>query len=173
MKKFLQKFNASIDIIKIIAKYEPSYLLFALPQIIINSILPLLYVYAPKLIIEKLTNGNVYSEVVRVILIYCGILLILNLTNQILSAKSGLAADKFTKKLRYEIGKITMSLELKDIESASARDIIGMANNATGFTETMGLIQRIVSSIITAADLFTLRFGSILSFYLCWRWCFA
>ena len=152
-KKLLSRLAAPVKIVKIIAKYEPSYLFWSLPQIIINSIIPLLYVYAPKLVIEKLTDGSAYSEIARVIIIYCGILLLLNILNKVMSNKSGLAADKFAKALRFEIGKITMRLELKDIEGASQREVIGMANNAAGLTGTMELVQSMVSNIITVTGL--------------------
>lgn len=149
MKKLLLKLAASAEIIKIITKYEPLYLAYALPQVILTAVLPLLYVYAPKMIIEKLTDGSPYIDVINVIAIYAGILLLINIINTIIGSKSGLCAEKFSKKLRFEIGKITMGLELKDIESASFRDIIGMANNAAGLTVTMGLVQNIIANIIT------------------------
>lgn len=151
MKKLLLKLAASAEIIKIIAKYEPLYIAYALPQVILTAVLPLLYVYAPKMIIEKLTDGSPYIDVINVIAIYTGILLLINIINTILSSKSGLYAEKFSKKLRFEIGKITMELAFKDIESANFRDIIGMANNAAGLTVTMSLVQNIIANIITIA----------------------
>ena len=64
MRKFLEKFAAPVEIIRIIARHEPSYLLYALPQMIIDAALPLLYVYFPRLIIERLT-GNFPNRVAK------------------------------------------------------------------------------------------------------------
>lgn len=149
MKKLLYKFIAPIEIIKIIVKYEPLYLLFALPQVFLTSTLPILYVYFPKLIIEELTGGISYTNIVKTIMIYASILLIMNITKAFLSNKSNLYTEKFSNKLRFEIGKITTEVELKDIESSSFRDIIQLANNASGLTGTIGLVQNIISNIIT------------------------
>lgn len=153
MKKLFSKLGAPVEILKIIAKHEPLYLVYAFPQVILTAVLPLLYVYMPKLIIEKLTDGSQYSDVVRIIAIYAGILLMINIGNKVLVNKSGLYADNFSKKLRFEIGKITMRLELKDIESAGFHDVIGMANNAADLTTTMGSFQNIISNIITIVGL--------------------
>jgi ATP-binding cassette subfamily B protein len=153
MKNFINKLTAPLGIIQIIAKYEPMYLFWSLPQIILNAVLPLLYVYAPKLIIGKLTDGSPYKDVICVILVYCGILLILNIANKYLSGKSGFAADRFTKKLRFEIGKTVMRLDIGDMESASQRNIVGMANNAANLTDTLAITQQMISNIITVIGL--------------------
>ena len=153
MNKIISKFAAPIEIIKIIAKHEPLYLFYALPQIILTAVLPLLYVYFPKLIIEQLTNGNPYGDVIKTISIYGCVLLFINLTNVYLKNKSGMRATTFSSKLRNEIGKISMRLELKDIESPKARDTIQMANKAADLTNTMGLVQNIVSNVITVIGL--------------------
>ena len=149
MNKIFSKIAAPIEIIKIIAKHEPLYLFFALPQIALNAALPLLYIYFPRLIIEQLTGGNPYGDVVRTISIYVCILLVINIINVFLKNKSGMRAIIFSTKLKNEIGKISMRLELKDIESAKARDIIQMAGKASEITTAMGLIQNILSNIIT------------------------
>jgi len=153
MNKFIAKLTAPLEIIKIIARHEPLYLVYALPQIAINAALPLLYVYFPRVIIEQLTNGNPYSDVVRVIVTYGCILLSIHLTNAFLKNKSDMRAVTFSSKLRNEIGKIAMHVELKDIESPKSRNIIQMANKASELTNAMGLVQNIVSNMIAIAGL--------------------
>lgn len=153
MNKFFSKLAAPLEIIRIIAKHEPLYLICALPQIVLNAALPLLYVYFPKLIIEELTGGSPYGDVIRTIAIYGGILLFINLANAYLKNKSGMRAITFSSRLRNEIGKISMRLELKDVESPKAQDIIQMANKAADLTGAMGLVQNIISSVITIAGL--------------------
>lgn len=153
MNNFLSKLTAPLEIIKIIAKHEPLYLICALPQIALNAVLPLLYVYFPKLIIEELTSGNPYSDTAKTIAIYGVILLLINITNIFLQNKSGMRAALFSSKLRNEIGKISMRLELKDIENPQSQDMIQMANKAAELTGVMELVQTIISNIITITGL--------------------
>lgn len=153
MNKYLSKLAAPLEIVKIIAKHEPLYLIYALPQIVLNAALPLLYVYFPKLIIEQLTNGNPYSDIIKTIGIYGCILLLINVTNVFLQNKSDMRATVFSSKLRNEIGKMSMRLKLKDIESPQSRDMIEMANKAAELTNAMKLVQNIISNIITIAGL--------------------
>jgi len=154
LSKISAKFSAPVEIIKIIAKYEPLYLLFALPQMILNAILPLLYVYFPRLIIEQLTiNENTYASVIKIISIYACILLFINLVNVFLKNKSGMRAITFSSKLKNEIGKIAMWFELKDIENTKVRDTIQMANKATELTDAIGIVQNVISNVITVIGL--------------------
>jgi len=153
MNKFISKLAAPLEIIRIIAKHEPLYLLYALPQIVLNAALPLLYVYFPKLIIEQLTGENFYIDVIKTITIYGCILLFINLANVFLRNKSDMRAVTFSSKLKNEIGKISMRLELKDIESPQAQDMIQLANKAADLTGAMGLVQNIASNIITISGL--------------------
>lgn len=153
MKKLLSALTAPFGIIRVIAKYEPSYLWWSFPQIPIHSVLPLLYVYTPKLIIEKLTSGNSYTDILSVILIYSSALLILHAFNKFLSGKSGFAADNFSKKLRYEVGKITARLKLEDMEAISQKSSVEMANNAANLTGTLSVAQQMLSNLITVCGL--------------------
>jgi len=153
MNNFTRKCIAPLEVIKVIAKNEPLYLYYVLPQIILNAILPILYIYFPRLVIEQLMSGNPYSEVVRVIVIYICILLFVNAANLLLKYKSDIHSELFASKLKNEIGKISMDLEVKDIENTETRDMIRMAKNATELTATMSLVQNIVSNIITIAAL--------------------
>ena len=149
----MNKLFAPLEIIKIIAKHEPLYLLYALPQMILNAALPLLYVYFPMLIIERLTSDYSYGDIIKTIAIFCGVLLFINAANVFLRNKSGMRAITFSSKLKNEIGKISMRFELKDIESTKSRDMISLANKAAELTAAMGLVQNIVSNIITVAGL--------------------
>ena len=153
MKRFKEKLTAPIKIFKIISKYEPLYFVLTLPQILLSSILPLLYVYFPKLFIEQLTNGNDYSEIVKTVLLYIGILLVINIMNLFLSNKGDFHVDRFSKKLWQETGSITMSLPLENMEGANYRDRLALANNITKITATAGLLQSIIANIITIIGL--------------------
>lgn len=143
----------TIKSLKIIFGYEPLYFVFSLPQILISALLPLLYVYFPKLFIELLMNKNDYGDVVRYILLYCGTLLLLNLINSYFTNKQILCADRFIKKIRKQTGEITMSLPLYEMEGARFKERLSLANNATELTSIVGSLQKIVTSIITIVGL--------------------
>ena len=104
MKSF--KSSSIYKIINIILRNEPVYLLFSLAQVMINSGLPLLYVYFPKLFIEQLTSAQPFESVVKSISIYISILLSANVANAFFSSKSSFYADRFAKKMRQRMGEI-------------------------------------------------------------------
>ncbi len=153
MKRIKEKIKVPFDIIKIIIKFEPKYLLFALPQIIFNAVLPVLYIYFPKLIIELLTSSASYVDILYAIAIYVVIILFINLINTYLSNKSMLLGEDFTKTIKREIGHLVMKSQFYDVESPDYQDIIQMANNATNLIQTINIFQNIISSIITIASL--------------------
>ena len=147
-----RKIRILLAILRLIAEKEPSYLLWSLPQIITNSALSLLAVYVPKRILETLTGVSTFEKIVQVILFYSMLLLFLKMINSYLSNRSNLAAAKFASETRFEIGRITMQLEM-DIETASQRKVIQMANNATGLTGILGIVRQMVSNVITIVGL--------------------
>lgn len=162
-----------------IFRNEPAYLIFALPQVIVNSGLPLLHVYFPKLFIEQLTLARPFESVAKSIGIYIGILLITNTVNSFFSNKSSFYADRFAKKMRQRTGDITMSLTLEDMEGTGYREKLVMANGVTQITNAAGLLQKINSNIITIAGLTFIIFRLDLIFVLiivatlCMRICFV
>lgn len=153
MKKILSKCKSPIEIIKIIKKYEPKYLLAAIPQIFLGAILPLLYVYYPKLIIDELTSNVTYFVIGRTISTFGVLLLSVTLCNGYLKDKSQYHAELFIKKLKYEIGNVAMQMELSDIENPSTQDIIQMASKATELVNITISVQKIISYVITIIGL--------------------
>lgn len=146
-------FSNTVGIIRIIAKIEPAYFLWSAPQIIINSVLPLLYVYAPKLIIEKLTSHEPYGNVAAAVLTYCGILLILNVLLKFLQGKSSFSAENFGRKLRFDIGRTVSGLSLRNVESSSNKEICNIAANAASLTSAMQLLERLTANLISIIGL--------------------
>lgn len=149
----MKRIHKAMKITKIILETEPLYFVFSLPKIIVTSVLPLLYVYFPKLFISRLINNSNYRETVKCILLYCAILLFLNAVNSFLSSKASLCVDCFIKKIRQRTGEITMSLPLCDMEGAKFQEKLSLANNASQLTSIVGLFQNIVADIITIVGL--------------------
>lgn len=151
--KIINKLAAPFKIIKVFAHYEPLYLVFSFPQIVLTAMLPLLYVYFPKLFIEQMTSGKAYIDIAKKILSYAIILLVINLAKSIMENQSGFYADRFSKKLKEATGHLTMGLPLEQMEGAGFQDFLAMANNISDLTNTMGTLQNILSGIITVAGL--------------------
>lgn len=148
MGKIIEKLKVPFEIVKIIAEYEPCYFVFSVPRIIINALLTILLVYFPKQIIEQLTMGLPYIDVLIVILRYILILVVLKIVNVILDNKSNLHAAIFSAKLKKRVGYNSMHIELQDIEDPKIRDIIRLAGRAAELTNTMRTIEGIVADVI-------------------------
>lgn len=151
--KFKQNLIAPIKLFKMIGRYEPLYMVLMLPKILLSAVLPILYVYFPKLFIEKLTNGEDYRTIIQTVLLYVSILLVVNMTNSVLSNKTSFLVDRFSKKLREETGRMTMSLTLEHMEGAGFNDKLAMANNITQIISVADILQNIIASIITILGL--------------------
>ena len=153
MKRLLKKLLFPFEILRIISHFEFSYIWWSLPQIFIVPILSVLSVYAPKLILEQLTAEHSYANIALTISIYCGVLFLLKNINVILSEKSRISADRFSKRLRVEVGKTTMQLNLSDIESPDKQDVILLAQNAEKLVGSFSIFQKVISNIITVITL--------------------
>ena len=85
MKKFIQKFIAAYQIMKLIYRYEPLYFWVVIPNILLNPVFQALGVYMPKHIIECLIEETTYKRTVTAILIYAILLLFFHLIFQFLN----------------------------------------------------------------------------------------
>jgi len=159
-----EKIKIPFSILRLILEKEPSYPLWSLPQLVTSSILPLLAVYVPKRILEALTGSSTFGETARVILFYSVLLLLLKIPDHIFLNRSMLAAERFAANLRFEIGRMTMQLEMKDVETATQRKVVQMANHAAGLTEILGVVRQMVSNVMTIVGLawITLRLNALL-----------
>lgn len=146
--------RSTLDMIKIIRKYEPWYLIFMIPRIIINSLLPVLITYFPKLIIDKLIVDDIkFKETFNVVLIYGLILLVSRIIQVYLQNKISLLGERFTLRLKEEIGSISSEVGLEDVEKTSFKDIVIMGSKASTITQTLDIFQIIVANIITLLSL--------------------
>lgn len=141
------------SMLRLLIKHEPLYIAYALPQTLIDAVLPLLYVYFPKLILERLTCGDKYEATLMIIAIYGAALLALNFAVTLCKNKSDMYAERFSLKLRHEIGSIAMDMPLERIESPEVRDAIVLANKVADLSSAMKIAQAILSNIISIAGL--------------------
>lgn len=148
-----KKLKTPIAILKLIAAEEPAYLRWSIPQAVTGSLLPLLGVYTGKCILQSLTEGDEFRQTVGTVLICAALMLLLMLTDRLLTNRSSLAAERFGAKLRASVGRTAMELDMQDVEGAEQRKIIGMANNAAKLTGLLDIARQIVSLLITIAGL--------------------
>lgn len=147
----MKKLTAPVRIMQMIARLSPEYFMYFLPEVAVASALPLLTVCAPKLIIEVLTTGGGYGQILTIILWYGAGLLFLNLASGFLGKKSGYAAEKFSVTLSREVGEAVMRLALCELETTAERDNIRLAGNARETIALCGVIKRLITSLMTLA----------------------
>lgn len=147
----MKKLTAPVRIMQMIARLSSEYFMYFLPEIAVSSALPLLTVYAPKFIIEVLTAGGGYGQILTIILWYGAALLFLNLASGFLGKMSGYAAEKFSVTLSQEVGEAVMRLELGELETTAERDNIRLAGNARETIALCGVIKRLITSLMTLA----------------------
>ncbi len=149
MPELLQKLRRQADFIRVIAKIEPEYLRFSIPQILVSAAVPLLHIYFPRHVIEQLTQAVPYGDIVRTVLCYALLLCALGLCGAWLGHRCRVLQERFPKKLQGDIGRTVMSLELWRVESASFRDLVRLAGNAAGLTQSMTLLREILSGAVS------------------------
>lgn len=146
--------RTALDMIKIIKKYEPLYLILMIPRIIISSILPVLIVYFPKLIIDRLIADEIdYKEIFNVVIIYILILLVTRVIQVYLQSRMSFIDERFSLKLKKEIGSIASEVDLEDVEKTSFKDIVIMGSKASTINQTLDLVQIIITNILTLLSL--------------------
>ena len=126
MKFIKNKLTAPFEIFNLIYKNSPRYFILFIPQVIFSAVLPWLYVYVPKLIIEALTEGKNYNEIFLIIIFLGGASLILNLSIGYLNKKISYYTEYFSLKLSFETGRLVMNLSLSEIENTSERIIFAL-----------------------------------------------
>ncbi len=134
---------------------EKRYFFWTIPQIAVSSAMPLITVYFPKVILEKLTSDakTDYGGVLTAITAFAGCLFVLRLFSAFASRKIGQAADSFSAKVQYALADACTRLDLCDIEMPDTRDTIQLAQRASGITGVFALVQNMVSTAISIIGL--------------------
>lgn len=145
--------TAILDILKILKKFEPLYLLLITPRLVINASLPILLVYFPKLIIEHLIIQSSYFEIIIIIIVFVVILLTVRLIQIYLQSVANLLSERFALKLKNEIADLSTKITLEDLEKTDFKDLVVMGKRASNITQTMDLVQGIFAHILTIISL--------------------
>ncbi len=149
MQRFTEKIRIPFEIVGIISKIEPLYLVFSFSLIVIDTMLAVLSVYLPKYIIECLEDRQKYTVVLFVVILYVLMLLTLRFANTFLRNKRDLKAASFSIKLKKNVGRSAMRIELKDIENPQMNDAIRLAGHAAELTGSLNTIEAIISDIVS------------------------
>lgn len=150
----MKKTTSSVyNLFKLISKFEPYYPFIILFKLISSFVITLMVIYFPKIFIEQLISDIPYRDIAQTIFVYVFTFFALNGINIICSGQSEITIDRFTKKLQFETGKITMELPLEEIEGANFIDELRLANNADQIVGISELIQKIALEAITISGL--------------------
>ncbi len=132
-----------------IAAHSPKYFVYMVPLTIVSSILPILYVYAPKFIIQGLIEKWDYVKIFYVVVGFCGSVLALKLISAYLNRRTDFIVEEFSGKMSMEIGETVMDLELADLEDTKESDNIRLAGNVSAVINIVGTIRSIIQTVIT------------------------
>lgn len=147
------KFHTTGGILKIFAKYQPSFFGYAIPKLCIMSLLPIITVWLPKLVIERLTGYYLYRDVLLVVFTYITILIVVKTIESILSYKEECCVNRLKNTLQLNIGDSAMHTGLSEIESSEYKEKIAMAQNISEIAGITALLQELISCAITIATL--------------------
>lgn len=143
----------------IVAKKYPIYLLLNAIQIIFDGFTPLINIYFPTLILEQLINGiNTTKIIIYVLAIVLGNQLSL-LVTKYLQMKIKLIDDKMSKYLDASLNMKSIEMDYEDSENPVIKDLVerarrGMKQETQGLSESVRLVSKIVSNIITFTSVF-------------------
>ena len=134
---------------RLLGAHQPMYFAYMAPLVLVTAAIPLISVGVPKLIIEFLTEGRKYRDILAIIGLYSIILVAANVMKHVLTYGIDMQIEQFKYKLQLKIGRAAMGAKLKDIENAAYKEEILMAGNVTGLSDIMTILQNLFSAAIT------------------------
>lgn len=143
----------------IVAKKYPIYLLLNAIQIIFDGFTPLINIYFPTLILEQLINGiDTTKMIIYVLAIVLGNQLSL-LVTKYLQMRIKLINDKMSKYLDASLNMKSIEMDYEDSENPAIKDLVerarnGMKQQTQGLSESVRLVSRIISNMITFTSVF-------------------
>lgn len=138
---------------RLFAKYQPKYYAYMVPLVFVSSAIPLTGVWLPKAIIEFLTEGKEYGQVLAVIGLYVAILVSANVAKSFLAYRADLSVSGFRARLQLEIGKTAMNAQIREIENARYKEEILLAGNVAQLSDLMSILQNLLSAAVTILGL--------------------
>lgn len=138
---------------RLLGKYQPMYYTYMTALILVSSAIPLAGVWLPKVIIEFLTQGKEYGQILTVVGLYVLVLSLANVIKNFLEYRAELSVVRFKTRIQLEIGKAAMNAQIKEIENASYKEEIILAGNVAGLSDIMSILQNLFSAAVTILGL--------------------
>ena len=138
---------------RLLGRYQPMYYVYMVPLILVTSSIPLTGVWLPKAIIQFLTEGKEYRQILAVIGLYVAILVLANVARNFLTWGADLSVARFKSRLQLEIGKMAMNARISEIENARYREEIALAGNVAELSDIMAILQNLFSAALTILGL--------------------
>lgn len=153
MKRDRSLFVSPLKIIKIISKYDSQYLLWSFLFIIVSAMLPLMFVYGPKTIMDTILFNDSYKKTLITVVLFGFSLLILNILKSFFQTKQTLSSSRFSYKMQYDFCKKIMALDLYKLEEPQTLNTIQLASDISSITNTVSCVGNILSGVITIIGL--------------------
>lgn len=138
---------------RLLGRYQPMYYAYMVPLILVTSAIPLTGVWLPKVIIEFLTGGKEYRQILAVIGLYVAILILMNVARNFLACRADLSIARFRARLQLEIGRAAMNAPISEIENARYREEIILAGSVAELSDIMNILQNLFSAAVTILGL--------------------
>ncbi|MGM9967738.1 MAG: ABC transporter ATP-binding protein [Rummeliibacillus sp.] len=146
--------------LKLICRYEPTYIILSIIKILIGSLISWLMVWFPKQFLELLlTTGTNFGAIMFRIGIFALILFVLWMMEMIISETEAKISERFVHSIRKEIGLVSMKSPFWIIESGEYKEQLNRANHITEILKVIGIVEAIVQGIVTSIGLAVLLLG--------------
>ena len=138
---------------RLLGRYQPMYYAYMVPLILVTSAIPLTGVWLPKVIIEFLTGGKEYGQILAMVGLYVAILILMNVARNFLACRADLSIARFRARLQLEIGRAAMNAPISEIENARYREEIILAGSVAELSDIMNILQNLFSAAVTILGL--------------------
>ncbi len=148
-----KKFIALLTTFKIVFKNNISFLFSSFFEIILDSVLPLFFIFFPKLVIEKLENKTNYYDLSFFIILSFAIFLILKVAALFIKNINSRIVEMFPRKVKLKIALTIVDLKYTDIENTEIQSTKNLANNLTNVTQIFQTFKKMISQVVSIIPL--------------------
>lgn len=148
-----KKLKALLTTFKIVFKNNISFLFSSFFEIILDSVLPLFFIFFPKLVIEKLENNTNYYDLALFAILSFAIFLVLKVATLFIKNINSRIIEMFPRKVKLKIALTIVDLKYTDIENTEIQSTKNLANNLTNVTQIFQTFKKMISQVVSIIPL--------------------
>lgn len=148
-----KKLKALLTTFKIVFKNNISFLFSSFFEIILDSVLPLFFIFFPKLVIEKLENNTNYYDLAFFIILSFAAFLVLKVVTLFIKNINSRIIEMFPRKVKLKIALTIVDLKYTDIENTEIQSTKNLANNLTNVTQIFQTFKKMISQVVSIIPL--------------------